>query len=198
MLALMISIGHRSGLFDAVAALPPASSERIAQVAGLDERYVREWLAAMTTGGIVDHDPAAMTFTLPPAHAAWLTRAAGPDNLAMQAQYVGLLAEVEDDILGCFRDGGGVGYAVFPKFQALMAEGSGAVHDATLIEVTLPPVTGLVERLRSGIDVADVGCESGHAVNLMSAAFPASRFVEFDISDTGLAAATTEGPTAGA
>ena len=192
MLALMISIGHRSGLFDAMAALPPATSERIAQVAGLDERYVREWLAAMTTGRIVDHDPAAMTFTLPPAHAAWLTRAAGPDNLAVQAQYVGLLAEVEDDILGCFRDGGGVGYAAFPRFQALMAEDSGAVHDATLIEVTLPLVTGLVERLRSGIDVADVGCGSGHAVNLMGAAFPASRFVGFDVSDTGLGAATAE------
>ena len=183
MLALMISIGHRSGLFDAMAALPPATSERIAQVAGLDERYVREWLAAMTTGRIVDHDPAAMTFTLPPAHAAWLTRAAGPDNLALQAQYVGLLAEVEDDILGCFRDGGGVGYAAFPRFQALMAEDSGAVHDATLIEVTV--AGDLVERLRSGIDVADVGCGSGHAVNLMGAAFPASRFVGFDTSDTG-------------
>ena len=133
-----------------------------------------------------------MTFTLPPAHATWLTRAAGPDNLAVQAQYVGLLAEVEDDILGCFRDGGGVGYAAFPRFQALMAEDSGAVHDATLIEVTLPLVTGLVERLRSGIDVADVGCGSGHAVNLMGAAFPASRFVGFDVSDTGLGAATAE------
>ena len=146
----------------------------------------------MTTGRIVDHDPAAMTFTLPPAHAAWLTRAAGPDNLALQAQYIGLLAEVEDDILGCFRDGGGVGYAAFPRFQALMAEDSGAVHDATLIEVTLPLVAGLVERLESGIDVADVGCGSGHAVNLMGAAFPASRFVGFDTSDTGLGAATAE------
>ena len=73
-----------------------------------------------------------------------------------------------------------------------MAEDSGAVHDATLIEVTLPLVTGLVERLRSGIDVADVGCGSGHAVNLMGAAFPASRFVGFDVSDTGLGAATAE------
>ena len=197
MLAPMISIGHRSGLFDAMAALPPASSERIAQVAGLDERYVRELLAAMTTGRIVDHDPAAMTFTLPPAHAAWLTRAAGPDNLAVQAQYVGLLAEVEDDILGCFRDGGGVGYAAFPRFQALMAEDSGAVHDATLIEVTLPLVAGLVERLRAGIDVADVGCGSGHAVNLMGAAFPASRFVGFDTSDTGPGRRDRRGPPPG-
>jgi len=88
--------------------------------------------------------------------------------------------------------GGGVPYSAFPKFQALMAEDSGAVHDATLIDVALPLVPGLVDRLRDGIDVADVGCGSGHAINLMAEAFPRSRFVGFDISDTGLAAATAE------
>ncbi|MGH8901652.1 MAG: class I SAM-dependent methyltransferase [Egibacteraceae bacterium] len=192
MLALMISVGHRTGLFDTMASLAPATSAEIAKAAGLDERYVREWLAAMTTGGIVYHNPAAMTFVLPPQRAAWLTRAAGPDNLALQAQYVGLLAQVEDQIIDCFHRGGGVPYAEFPKFQELMAEDSGAVHDATLIDVTLPLVPGLVERLRQGIDVADVGCGSGHAINLMAEAFPASRFVGFDISDTGLAAGTVE------
>ncbi|MDQ3680499.1 MAG: methyltransferase domain-containing protein [Actinomycetota bacterium] len=192
MLALMTSIGHRARLFDVMASLPPATSAQIAEAAGLDERYVREWLGAMTTGGIVDHDPGAMTFFLPPERAASLTRAAGPENLAVQAQYVGLLAQVEDQILDCFHHGGGVPYAEFPRFQALMAEDSGAVHDATLIEVTLPLVPGLVERLQAGIDVADVGCGSGHAVNLMAGAFPASRFVGFDLSDTGIAAATAE------
>lgn len=192
MLALMTSVGHRTGLFDTMASLPPATSRQIAEAAGLDERYVREWLAATTTGGIVDHDPSAMTFALPPERAAWLTRAAGPDNLALQAQYVALLAQVEDQIVECFHRGGGVSYAEFPGFQALMAEDSGAVHDAALIDVTLPLVPGLVERLRSGIDVADVGCGSGHAINLMAEAFPASRFVGFDFSDAGLAAATLE------
>jgi SAM-dependent methyltransferase len=192
MLALMLSLGHRTGLFDAMASLPPATSRQIAEAAGLDERYVGEWLGAMTTGGIVDHDPAAMTFVLPPERAAWLTRAAGPGNLALQAQYVGLLADVEDQVADCFRHGGGVPYAEFPKFQALMAEDSGAVHDATLVDVTLPLVPGLVERLQRGIDVADVGCGSGHAVNLMAEAFPASRFVGFEISDAGLAAGIAE------
>ena len=56
-----------------------------------------------------------------------------------------------------------------------MAEDSGAVHDATLIDVTLPLVPGLTNRLGDGIDVADVGCGSGHAVNLMAAEFPRSR-----------------------
>jgi SAM-dependent methyltransferase len=191
-LALMTSVGHRTGLFDTMATLPPATSSEIAEAAGLHERYVREWLAAMTTGGFVEHDPAAMTFALPPERAGLLTRAAGPDNLALQAQYVGLLAQVEDQIVGCFRTGGGVSYAEFPKFTTLMAEDSATVHDASLIEVILPLVPGLVERLGSGIDVADVGCGSGHAVNLMAEAFPASRFVGFDTSADGIAAGAAE------
>ena len=191
-LALMVSVGHRTGLFDVMAAMPEATSAEIASGAALDERYVREWLAAMTTGGIVKHDGAMGTFSLPADHAAWLTRSAGPDNLAIQAQYIGLLALVEDQIVDCFRRGGGVPYSAFPKFQALMAEDSGAVQDASLIDVTLPLVPGLVDRLRDGIDVADVGCGSGHAVNLMADAFPRSRFVGFDLSDIGLAAAAAE------
>jgi len=196
-LALMVSVGHRTGLFDVMATMPAATSAEIAAAAALDERYVREWLAAMTTGRIVDHDGAAGSFSLPADHAAWLTRAAGADNVAVQAQYVGLLALVEDQIVDCFRRGGGVPYAAFPKFQALMAEDSGAVHDATLIHVTLPLVPGLVGRLERGIDVADVGCGSGHAVNLMAGAFPRSRFTGFDVSDTGLAAARTEAEQSG-
>lgn len=197
MLALMTSIGHRTRLFDTMASLPPATSAQIAEAAGLDERYVREWLAAMTTGGIVEHDPAGVTFVLPPTHAKWLTRASGPENLALTTQYVGLMAQVEDQIVDCFHHGGGVPYAEFPRFQAIMAEDSGAVHDATLVDVTLPLVPGLVERLQQGIDAADVGCGSGHAVNLMAEAFPASRFVGFDLSDAGLAAATAEAASKG-
>jgi SAM-dependent methyltransferase len=73
-----------------------------------------------------------------------------------------------------------------------MAEDSGAVRDATLIDVTLPLVPGMTDRLREGIEVADVGCGSGHALNLMAAAFPASRFVGFDVSAAALQAARTE------
>lgn len=191
-LALMISVGHRTGLFDAMAAMPAATSADIASRAGLDERYVREWLAVMTTGRIVEHDGEAGTYTLPADHAAWLTRAAGIDNLATGMQYIGLLALVEDQIVECFRHGGGIPYSAFPRFQAIMAEDSGAVHDATLVDVVLPLVPGLVERLRQGIDVADIGCGSGHAVNLMARAFPRSRFTGFDFSDGGIAAARVE------
>ena len=191
-LALMLSVGHRTGLFDVMAGMPAATSASIAGRAGLDERYVREWLAVMTTGRIIDHDDATGSFSLPAGHAAWLTQAAGMNNLATGMQYIGLMAAVEDQIVDCFRHGGGVPYSAFPRFQAVMAEDSGAVHDATLVEVTLPLVPGLVDRLRDGVDAADIGCGSGHAANLMAEAFPRSRFTGFDFSDTGLASAGAE------
>ncbi len=191
-LALMVSIGHRTGLFDTMATLPASTSAEIAVAAGLNERYVREWLAAMTTGRIVNYEAELHAFSLPPEHAEWLTRSAGLNNLAIGTQYVGLLGVVEDQIVECFRHGGGVPYSAYPRFHAVMAEDSKAIHDATLLDVTLPLVPGLTGRLHEGIDVADVGCGSGHAINLIARAFPRSRFTGFDISDAALAAARDE------
>jgi hypothetical protein len=190
--AILTSIGHQTGLFDTMAALPPSTSVQIAEAAGLNERYVREWLGGMTVGRVVDYDAAAGTYALPPQAAAVLTRAAGPDNLGRFAQFIPLLGEVEQKIIGCFRDGGGLPYSDFPRFHAIMAEQSGEVFDAALIDVILPMAAGLPERLRAGADVADFGCGSGHAVNVMAKAFPASRFTGIDFSDEGLAAGAAE------
>ena len=195
MVALMMSIGHRTGLFDTMAEMEAADAAEIAGAAGLQERYVREWLGAMVTGGIVEHD--GQRFRLPPEHAASLTRAAGPGNIASYAQFVAMLGKVEDGVTDCFQHGGGVPYSQYPEFQRLMAEDSGMIFDATLLEVVLPLVPGLPERLASGIDVADVACGSGHAINLMAAAFPASRFVGFDFSAEGVAAGTAEAARGG-
>ena len=192
MLALMVSVGHRVELFDRLAGMEPATSEEIASACGLNERYVREWLNAMTVGGFVEHDPDRQTYRLPPEHAACLTRAGGPDNLANMAQFVSVMGDVEDDIVQCFRRGGGVPYDRFPKFQQLMAEMSAQVHDVALLDGTLALVEGLVERLESGIDVCDVGCGQGHAINLMAERFPASRFTGWDVSEEGIAAARAE------
>ena len=123
-LSLMLSVGHRTGLLDMLATLEPASSDRIAASAGLNERYVREWLGAMVTGRIVEYDPATRTYWLPREHAASLTRAAGPENLAELAQIVAMLGQVESAIVDVFRKGGGVDYRAFEGFHALMAETS--------------------------------------------------------------------------
>ena len=193
MAAYMISVGHRVGLFDAMAGLgAPATSSEIAGAAGLDERYVREWLGAMTTAGIVDYASGRDAYVLPPEHAAMTTRAAGPNNFASFAQFIPLCASVEDELVDKFRHGGGVPYSSYPGFHAAMAEMSGAIFDATLVDVTLPLVPGAVERLGAGILVADVGCGSGHAVNVIAKAFPRSTFVGMDFSDAALAVGRAE------
>lgn len=191
-LTILMSVGHQTGLLDTMAGLPAATSTQIAEAAGLNERYVREWLGGMTTGHIVEYDAEAGTYSLPAHRAGVLTRAAGPDNLALVAQFIPLLSEVEQQVIGCFHGGGGVPYSEFPRFHSLMAEMSGAVFDAALVDVVLPLVDGLPERLRSGADVADFGCGSGHAVNVMARAFPASRFTGLDFSDEAIAVGTAE------
>jgi DNA-binding IclR family transcriptional regulator len=80
-LCLMISVGHRTGLFDAMRDAPSLTSSGLAARAGLNERYVREWLGAMVTGRVVEVDPASLRYTLPADHAALLTRVAAADNL---------------------------------------------------------------------------------------------------------------------
>src|SRR5215831_21300303 len=150
-MGFMLSIGHRTGLFDTLAGLPPATSEDIAKAAGLHERYVREWLGAVVTGGIVDYNPVAHTYSLPPEHAGALTRAAGPNNLARIAQQFAINGSVEDKLVACFRHGGGVVYAEYPGFQAFVSEVTGPIFDASFIERTLPLVTGLIDRLKAGI-----------------------------------------------
>ena len=103
-LSLMLSVGHRTGLFDTLATLEPSSAGRIAAAAGLNERYVREWLGAMVTGRIIEYDPAAQTYRLPREHAASLTRSAGPENLAELAQVVAMLGQVEGGIVEAKAD----------------------------------------------------------------------------------------------
>ncbi|HVH06173.1 MAG TPA: methyltransferase domain-containing protein [Myxococcota bacterium] len=191
-LSLMISIGHRSGLFDVMGRETFATSDALADSSGLQERYVREWLGAMVAGGIVEYQPAGRSYRLPPEHAALLTRDARPNNLAATAQWVPLLASVEDDVLTCFQRGGGVPYEAFDRFQEVMAEESDQTVVATLCETILPIVPGLVERLATGIDAVDVGCGSGRALNRMAHEYPKSRFVGYDVSARAVAAARAE------
>jgi 2-polyprenyl-3-methyl-5-hydroxy-6-metoxy-1,4-benzoquinol methylase len=191
-LALMASIGHRTKLFDTLAILPPATSHQIAEATGLQERYVREWLNTMVVGQVIDYEPESQTYRLPAEHAAFLTRQAGADNLALYAQHIGGLGGVEDKIVDCFVKGGGVPYADFPRFHEVMAEDSGVNIVDPLLEEILPLVSGLKEKLAQGIDVVDVGCGQGQALLRLAQNYPASRFFGFDFSAEAVGVAQAE------
>jgi len=153
--AIMLSIGYRTGVLDVMATLAPAGSAAIAERAGLAERYVREWLAVMVTVGIVRYEPKRRTYWLPPEHAACLTRDAALGNMAVFGQHVAIMGAVQERILECFESGEGMRYGEYPCFHQIMAEDSGQTVTAALFDLILPLVDGIVERLESGIDVLD-------------------------------------------
>lgn len=195
--AVMMSFGHRLGLFDTLARLPPATSEAIAREADLAERYVREWLAAMVTGGVVLYDPETRCYRLPPEHAACLARTGPLGNFAAFGQHVALMGAVQERILRCFRTGEGTRYDDYPCFHCMMAEDSGQTVVAHLFDTILPLVPGLTERLEQGIEVLDAGCGRGMALLALAQRFPRSRFLGYDLGADAIGWARAQAAEAG-
>lgn len=190
-LMLMISIGHRTGLFDTMSETDWTDSDELAEQAGLNERYVREWLGAMATGGVVDVN-GADRYRLPEDHAQFLTRDTELDNLAVMAQYISVLGSVEDDIVECFYSGRGVPYEKYDRFHEVMAEDSGMTVVDALEDHILPLIPEVKGKLREGIKVLDLGCGRGRALMKMASLFPKSKFKGIDLSEEAINWARTE------
>lgn len=188
-LAMMLSIGHRTGLLDALAKCGGATSHCIADEAGLHERYVRECLGALVTGKIVDYEPATRSYSLPEQHAALLTSQAGIANFGSTMQWISVLGEVESKIVDCFREGGGVPYEDYSRFHTVMADESDKTVVQPLVDTILPNCPGVAEALEQGIEVLDVGCGSGRAMIAAAQRFPNSRFTGYDLCTDTIAAA---------
>jgi SAM-dependent methyltransferase len=191
MLTFMVDLGNRTGLFEA-AAHGPATSEGLAARAGLTERYVREWANSLTTGGVLTYDPVTREYALPPEHALCLT-GTGSANLAPMSRMVTLLGPYVGRVSEAFRHGGGVRYEEFrPEFTDVM-DGAGRMgYDEQLVDGYLPLTGDLPARLAEGIRVADIGCGTGHCVNLLAAAFPRSELVGYDLAEDAIEAARAE------
>nr|WP_319775853.1 class I SAM-dependent methyltransferase [uncultured Sphaerochaeta sp.] len=190
-LNLAMGIGYRLGLFEVLDGLDDgATPEEIAARSGLSGRYVREWLAVMLCGGIIEQiqkQGEPVRYILPKAHGDFLTRRSGNGNMGVYTQEIPLLTSlVMERVVEGFRTGHGVPYECYPSFQAFMTELSNAKHQDVLVEKFLPQVDDgrMVRRLKEGIRVCDLGCGEGLAVILMARAFPRSRFVGIDLDDS--------------
>ncbi len=184
--ALLISIGHRTRLFDTMAALPPSTSNDIAVAAGLTERYVREWLAAMTAARIVHYDVRTGTYFLPIEYAAVLTRGAGSGNLAPATELLSLLAGVEDLVVAGFHSGGGVMPEAYERVHALLEREKRQIVDEDYVRAMLELVPGIEHRLSAGACVLDVGCGDGAVLTVLGRMFPRSGFRGYDISQRSI------------
>ena len=193
---LCVHIGQQTGLWERLAA-GPATSTELADRAGLSERHVREWLSAVTCAGIVEFDEVSRTFWLPPEHAAGLTGATSA-NLAPIAGSFVIAGGMAPSLVETFVTGGGLPYSAYmPYFTDLQDAANRRTYDETLVDGYLAEVDGLSERLTAGIRAVDVGCGTGHCVNLMGQAFPASSFVGYDMSPAALDRARAEARSLG-
>lgn len=191
-LSLMLSIGHRTRLFDIMSKLPPSTVEQIAKEANLNQRYVKEWLGAMVTGKIIDYDSSNSTFSLQKEKAQFLTRKDNQYNFSASMQWIPVLAQVEDKIVECFHRGGGVPYSSYNRFHEVMAEESYQTVVIGLTDHILPLVPGLIGKLEDGISVLDIGCGRGKAVNILAKKFPNSTFVGYDVAEEAIKGASAD------
>ena len=191
-LSLMLSIGHRTKLFDVLSVLSPSTVEEIASKSKLNERYIKEWLGAMVTGKIVEYDAFTNKFWLSKEKAQYLTRENNIYNFSASMQWIPILSQVEDEIVECFVKGGGVPYSSYNRFHEVMAEESYQTVVVGLIKYILPLVPNLITELKNGIKVLDIGCGKGKAVNFMAQHFPKSNFYGYDLSNEAISDAIKE------
>lgn len=188
-IGVMVSLGHTLGLYKALHGAGPISSKELARRTGCAERYVREWLGSQAAAGYVDYHAISATYELSSEHALVLADDESPYFIPPAWNVPAAMWYDEDKSLEAFRTGAGVAWG---EHHGRMSCGVAAFYRngyrACLVPQWLPALDGVVERLREGIAVADVGCGHGHSTRLMAEAFPESRFFGFDTHEDSIQA----------
>jgi len=195
---LLLHIGDRLGLYKAMAGAGPITSATLAQRAGATERYVREWLGNQAAGGYVVYNPADSTYELPAEQAMVVANEDSPVFLGGAFEAIASCYADHDVFVDAFRTGAGVGWhahddRLFSGVVRLFRPG----YAAHLAGEWLPALDGVVEKLRAGASVADVGCGLGASTVIMAQAFEPSTFIGFDIHEPSIEAARKAAREAG-
>ena len=193
----LIYIGDKLGLFKTLAASGPLTSVQLAARTGLNERYLREWVAGMVAAELLDYDPSTQAVWVSPVKALVLANEDSP------AFVMGITQMIPDQyakipaVIRAFHDGGGVPYS---EYSADTFGGTERTFRPGYINFLVQqwiPAIGFSERLAHGAKVADVGCGRGQAIVTLAKAYPKSRFYGYDNYAPGVAAAQTNAQKAG-
>lgn len=178
--AALVLVGDKLGLFKTLAQGPMTPAE-LAKATGTRERYIREWLSAQAASGYIAFDAATGKFSVTPEQAAVFADDDSPVN--MTGGFIGLSAVYADEpkLTAAFKSGEGVGWGehcncLFCGTERFFRPG----YKAHLATEWIPALEGVVDRLKAGARVADVGCGHGASTAILAAAFPNSSFTGFD------------------
>ena len=180
MAAGSIVIGHRLGLYQALAE-SPATPDELADRTGATPRYVSEWLRGQAAGGYVEFDTATGRFSLTPEQAFALADPDGP--VYVPGAFVLALGALraESQITDAFRTGAGMGWHEHHDDVPLGCEMFFRPgYLANLVPSWIPALDGVAARLSAGARVADVGCGLGASTVLLAQAYPNSTFAGSD------------------
>ena len=198
MATAMCIIGDRLGLFKDLAANGTTTSDELAARTGINERYAREWLSAMTCAGYLEYEAAGGRFALPPEHAPVVAQEGGRVFLGGVFQFLPAMLGQLDRVTQAFKHGGGVPQSDYgPSFWDGFERYTTASFENLLMQQWLPAVPEVEAKLKRGALVADVGCGAGRAIIKLAEAFPESRFVGYDIYEPSVATATARAQSAG-
>ena len=197
-MGVMMSLGHKLGLYRAMAGKGPLSAEQVAQRADCDARYVREWLNSQVAGHYLEYHADSRRYEMSPEQAVVLADENSPCFMPHAWNVPASMWFDEDKTLATFRDGSGLSWG---EHEPRMSCGSAAFfrngYQANIVQHWLPALTGVVDKLRTGINVADVGCGHGHSTIIMAKAFPNSHFYGFDAHPDSIATARKNAVNAG-
>ncbi|AYF90570.1 class I SAM-dependent methyltransferase [Pseudomonas sp. JS3066] len=184
-----IILGDELGLYRAMADSQPVSPEELAARTGCNARLLREWLSAHAASGYMEHDSGR--FRLPEEQALALAVEDSPVYVAGGASVIAALFHDKDKVVKAMRGDGGLPWGdhhpcMFSGTERFFRPG----YRAHLVAEWLPALDGVVDKLKAGAKVADVGCGHGASTVILAQAFPASRFVGYDYHGPSIETAT--------
>lgn len=195
---LMAYLGDQTGIYAALETNGPCSHEALAKSAGVDARYLREWLSANAAAGYVDYDESNDTFSLSPEQAAIFSHDGEPT--CMQGFFQAVVAQyaTHDTAVDVLRSGAGRPWSehhpcCFCGTDRFFRPG----YVANLLESWIPALDGVEDKLNAGAKIADIGCGLGSSTLLLAESFPNSTVYGFDFHAPSIETAREKARAAG-
>jgi len=187
MVGLACAVGDRLGFFRLLAEAGPLTAGELARTTATDARLVATWLSTMASTGYLDYDAKTGQFALPTEHASLLVESHGSMCLAGGFQLLLGFAQSLSQLIESFRTCGGIPQSAYThNVRDGMERMSAPWFEQLLVSQWLPLLPAVLEGLRKGIRVADIGCGAGRALAALASAFPASSFTGYDIFASAL------------